>query len=222
MKQEEEIAKRYFEKLGYSNVIYEPKGNRPPDLLLNNEIAVEVRRLNQFHNSIPLERVGYSLHDRLEKILKTFPQEHFLNSAFISLKYSRPLKVDRILEEKIKSILSSHLLRINQIAVYRVTDNLSIEIFPTTEKYDTPYLWGTTLDFDQGGFVLSEIVKSLSIIIPEKNKKIEKYRSEYPIWWLALVDYIGYGLSEDELKSLLEYINFEIPFEKIVFISPLE
>lgn len=46
----ESVAIEYFQSRGYSNIIHEPDGNVPPDLLIDNNIAVEVRRLNQFKN----------------------------------------------------------------------------------------------------------------------------------------------------------------------------
>ena len=57
MKFEERIAKEYFEFKEYDNVIFEPIGNTPPDFLINDSIAVEVRRLNKFHLGKPLEKI---------------------------------------------------------------------------------------------------------------------------------------------------------------------
>ena len=47
MKREEKIANDYFISVGFNKILYEPDGNIPPDFLLNDSIAVEVRRLNQ-------------------------------------------------------------------------------------------------------------------------------------------------------------------------------
>jgi len=47
MDSSETLAKEYLRFLGYTDIIYEPDGNIPPDFLVNGRIAVEVRRLNQ-------------------------------------------------------------------------------------------------------------------------------------------------------------------------------
>src|SRR5215471_10027052 len=47
MNKDESIAETFLKSLGLGTVTYEPDGNIPPDFLLDNRIAVEVRRLNE-------------------------------------------------------------------------------------------------------------------------------------------------------------------------------
>lgn len=47
----EKMAYDYFTSLGIKDIVHEPDGNVPPDLLFGNKIAVEVRRLNP--NNLP-------------------------------------------------------------------------------------------------------------------------------------------------------------------------
>ena len=61
MKLEEKIAETYFKSIGFKNIVFEPKGNRTPDFVIDGEIAIEVRRLNQFHNGNPIEKVKHNL-----------------------------------------------------------------------------------------------------------------------------------------------------------------
>ena len=61
MNREEIIAEKYFKSLGYNNIKFEPNGNRTPDFAINDQIAVEVRRLNKFHNQQPVEKVEFKL-----------------------------------------------------------------------------------------------------------------------------------------------------------------
>jgi uncharacterized protein YifN (PemK superfamily) len=41
------FARQYLEDIGYTDIVYQPDGNVPPDFLLDHKIAVEVRRLNE-------------------------------------------------------------------------------------------------------------------------------------------------------------------------------
>jgi hypothetical protein len=47
MDQSEKVAYQYLSSCGFRDIVYEPDGNIPPDFLVNDSVAVEVRRLNQ-------------------------------------------------------------------------------------------------------------------------------------------------------------------------------
>ena len=52
---------------------------------------------------------------------------------------------------------------------------------------------GAHTDDQEGGWVISEMVRNLDLCIAEKTKKIENYKSRYPEWWLILVDRVSFG-----------------------------
>jgi hypothetical protein len=47
MDNSELIVSKYLASVHGDNFVYEPDGNTPPDFLVDQRIAVEVRRLNQ-------------------------------------------------------------------------------------------------------------------------------------------------------------------------------
>jgi hypothetical protein len=48
MDDSETVANKYFTHLGFKKIDFEPEGeSKPPDFLVNDRIAAEVRRLNQ-------------------------------------------------------------------------------------------------------------------------------------------------------------------------------
>ena len=77
------------------------------------------------------------------------------------------------------------------------------------------------MDYDSGGFVIGEIVKSLSKIIPEKEKekKIENVHYKYSDWWLILVSYIGFSLNIGEVKQLKQLPISSRLFSRILIVS---
>lgn len=222
LKKEEEIAKDYFLSRGFRTVTYEPKGNRPPDLLIDESVAVEVRRLNQFDNGQPIEKLQYRLVPKLMEVFKTYGNKAHEISAWVDINYSRPIKVDKDLIKKVKAILNIHSINMSMTKNYKVTERLELEIFPSTERLENQFNYGSSIDEGHGGFVVHNIYQSLKKIIEEKNVKINPYRQEYSTWWLALVDYIGYGLTEYDLTQLKELIDFDLIFDKIIFISPFD
>ena len=41
---------KYLRHIGYTDIVFEPDGNIPPDFLVNKRIAIEVRMLNQSYD----------------------------------------------------------------------------------------------------------------------------------------------------------------------------
>jgi len=225
MKREETFALKYLKSLNYSDIIYEPDGNIPPDFLINGQLAVEVRRLNQYvkikNKVVPLEELEFKLIPKISKLLSTFGKGHGGKNAFVNVKYERPIFVDGKLMNKIKNILNEHLMFINYSKNYQITDNLLIEIIPWENDLEYRYNFGSISDLNGGGFVLSNITKSLNLIIQEKENKIKKYYNKYKTWWLVLIDYIGYGVATNETEILKKDPRLFKIFEKIVFVAPL-
>lgn len=225
IKYEEEIARNFFESQGFTNIIYEPKGNRTPDFLLNDEIAIEVRRLNQYLTNEtkprPIEELYYDLIPNLQKLFNTYDNGNYTSSAFVSVDFSRPLKVDKNLISKINEILNKHSLVMKSAMDYNVSENLFLKIFPSDQKLEHQFNFGTLSDNDSGGFVLSNITDSLKLIIKEKEDKITPFYAEYKSWWLVLIDFIGYGIDRNELTALKRITGIS-KFERIYFISPVD
>jgi len=221
LKREEKIAETYFKSIGFTNIEFEPKGNRTPDFVIENDIAIEVRRLNQFHNGKPIEKVQYNLIPKIVNQIESFGNGKNSKSAFVGIKYSRPIKIDKKIKEQINSILEIHSLQMESQKKYIINDNLELNIFPSQEKLEFQFNFGSSIDFNQGGFVLGNIYESLKVIIEEKSKLVKKYRPEYKTWWLALIDNIGNGLSEKEMNQLRESIDFDLNFDKVFIISYL-
>jgi hypothetical protein len=219
LQKEEETARDYFKTKGFDDIAFEPKGNRPPDLLLDNEIAVEVRRLNQFKGNKPLEELRSKIEPRLLTLFNEYKNGQHSMSAWVSFYYSRPLKVDKGLIKQIKNTLDDHVKDMTAEKEYLFGDRLRIKIGPSKKTYDRPFVYRISVDNDHGGLVIQNIYESLKLIIPEKKNKIKPYRAEYKIWWLALIDTIGYGLDNNDIKQLRQVIDFEIPFDKVFLIS---
>jgi len=221
LKREEKIAETYFKSLGLRNIIFEPKGNRTPDFEIDKNIAVEVRRLNQFHNGKPIEKVAFNLVPKIINQIESFGDGLHKTSAFFGIKFTRPIYYTKVIKERINSILVSHSREMQKHRVYKINENLEIDIFPSEKKFDVQYHFGSSADFNEGGFVLGNIYNSLKLITKEKAEKIEPFKSEYETWWLALIDNIGNGLSKSELKQLKESIDFDLNFDKVFIISNL-
>ena len=226
MKRGESLANDYFISEGFNKILHEPDGNVPPDFLLNDSIAVEVRRLNQYlkrqENSIPLEDLEFKLMPRIRNLLLRFNEPGIESSAFLTISYKRSLKVDKKLIPEIDKILHEHIQFIKERREYNLRDNLKIAIWPTKRKLSRIYEIGIQSDYDSGGIMVAEICRSLKIIIEEKELKIEPFRKKYNEWWLVLIDHMGFGLTVEEIRELKTLpINDHI-FKKIIILPPYD
>jgi hypothetical protein len=221
----EQVAIEYFQSKGYSDIIHEPDGNVPPDLVIDGFIAIEVRRLNQFKRmnglNLPLEDLEYSLMPRVRKLMESVTCE-YSHTTYVSIDYKRPLKVDKILMDDIEKLLHLHIKSLDLKMHYQVRNNLRVRFWPTKKNYGRPYVWASSSDGDGGGFVVANILESLNIIIKEKQRKILPYKSKYDVWWLAVNDKIGFGIDDIDLDQLNSAFNIKTFFERIIFISPFD
>ena len=64
--------------------------------------------------------------------------------------------------------------------------------------------------------------ENIRYCIRDKTEKIESVKSKYGVWWLALVDHIGYSLDEFERELFKEQISIEHNWNKILIINPLD
>jgi hypothetical protein len=226
MKREEKIANDYFISVGFNKILYEPDGNIPPDFLLNDSIAVEVRRLNQHLKQqkipIPLEELEFKLIPRIRNLLKSFHSPQIKSSAFLTISYGRPLKVDKKLIADIDKILHEHIPSINEHREYIIRENLTIRIWPTKSKLSGIYEIGIQSDHDSGGFMVGEMYRSLNIIIEEKRSKIEPYQEKYDEWWLLLIDHMWLGFDEQEIYQLKSLSLVNHPFKRIIVLPPVD
>lgn len=226
MKREEKIANDYFISEGFNKILYEPDGNIPPDFLLNDSIAVEVRRLNQHlkrqKNPIPLEELEFKLMPRIRNLLKSISAPEINSSAFLTISYGRPLKVDKKLLQDINNILHEHIQFIKEKREYNIRENLKIRIWPTKRKLSGIYEIGIQSDHDSGGFIVGEIYRSLNIIIEEKVLKIKPYQKKYNDWWLLLIDHMGFGLDDQEINQLKSLSLENHSFKKIIILPPYD
>ena len=217
MNDDEETIKKHLESIGYKDPVFEPNGNIPPDFLIDGKIAVEVRRLNQ---QTALEEDWHSLTDKINDLCLEIQDAEQQNSAFITVKFKRPLNVST---KDIREILEKHLPHIDEEISYQLRDNLKINIKPTSNRLENVYYLGKSIDRDRDGYVLSNLCENLKFIIPEKADKIALHQHKYQTWWLALVDHIDHvSIDNEELDLLQEPPIDKGPFEKILLVSPLD
>lgn len=222
----EQLADAYLRFAGHNQIVFEPDGNIPPDFLVDQRIAVEVRRLNQAHHDGErfrgLEEVEVPLSRFVRRTLNSLGPPQDGRSWFVSYSFSRPLPPKRQLGAEIRAALSSFLSEPQAGHTrFKITEGFSLTIFPAGKPHDQMFLLGGYSDNESGGWVLGELETHLKRCIAEKAKKIAPYQARYETWWLLLADHIAYGLDELDRAQFKEGINISHDFDRVVLISPL-
>jgi len=212
----------FLQSRGFNDVVYEPDGNVPPDFACRG-IAVEARRLNQHDGSGDgLEVSAAPLVMKFRNLLMSLgpPQD---TSWFVTFRYRRPVEDWVTLGPKIKAALLAFPDNTTQdVDRISISGWFSLGLARSSKTFGTRFVLGGYTDHDPGGFIVSEMIRNLAIVIPEKSKKVERFRSKYSEWWLVLIDHIGHAhLESHELDTLRQHVRRPPEWDKIVLVSPL-
>lgn len=210
MKPEEIRAKEFLEHRGFKDIVFEPDGNVPPDFLVNGNIAIEVRRLNQHHEAESgtpegLEQLAEPLDKRLKALLETLGPPTKGVSWWVAYTFKRPQ-----LTKKWQTVARAMLQPFKSGAVeaeggvVEIDRNFRLRLIRASAPERLAFVMGGHVDSNAGGWAISELQTNLTRCIEEKTRKIEarppggvsSYRSKYPEWWLIFVDFINGGTQE--------------------------
>jgi len=224
MDRSEAAIQELLSRMGFSNVIYEPDGNVPPDFLIDGEIAVEVRRLNQNFDDGSgmrgLEEVTVPLWQKMERLTESIAETDG-NSWFVWFRFSRPVPAWRSLEPEIRRALLEFKASANKHTrlIYSVP-NFQVEVAEASQPLETFFRMGGMSDQQAGGWVVAELISNIRHCASEKLSKIEPYRSKYKTWWLGLTNYTGFGLGEYDRQQLQQYLRRPDGWDRILLINP--
>ena len=221
----EQLVADHLAHRGYTNVVYEPDGNIPPDFLVDGNIAIEVRRLNQNHfedgDAKGLEEVAIPLWKRVKELASSLGAPTENESWFVFFRFARPVEAWKALGPKLRKALEAFVSSpTKKKCVIFKTAGFELEVFKASSPHATMFVMGGCSDEESGGWLLSEMETNISHCASEKSRKIEKVRSKYKHWWLALVDHIGYGLDDFNREMFRDQVSISHGWEKIILIDP--
>lgn len=221
---DERIVYDYLRSCDAGAVKYEPDGNVPPDFLVDGRVAVEVRRLTQHYESAgrprSLEEDGIPITQGFTNLLAKFKDRATGNRTwFVSFNFRRPLPPWRELRQKVRAALDQFLQWPgDNMLQHNIGANFSVTIGPPASEFlGAPFVIGARTDFDEGGFIVAEVVRNAEVYVAEKTAKVAPYRSRYPVWWLILVDYIG---RPEEATDVRRYLHRPAEWDRLIILSP--
>jgi hypothetical protein len=226
----ERLVHDYLSHQGFTDIVYEPDGKVPPDFLVDGHVAVEVRRLNQHEDYEGvvrgLEETAIPFGRTVRRVLKNFGAPQSGRSWFVTYSFERPIPERRVAMRLLRRALEEFSKRQPTASTtIELPHNLVLHFLPAEELHPQMFVLGGSDDPDSGGFVVSELIRNLSICVTTKSERIAAYRNRYPEWWLILVDHIAYGWLDAEDVSVLREQRaawLAHSWERIVLVSPLD
>ncbi len=226
MDSSEQLVEIYLRSLGYSEIVYEPDGNVPPDFLVNKRIAVEVRRLNQNVKSVAgvtqgTEETFIPISQAMHQYLPTLGPSIHGESWFVGIRIRRPIEPWRTLKPLVRSALQQFMQStIRQAKTITITRHFELSIRQAGTSFPSFFLLGMGSDLDAGGFVFAQVLQNLKLCIAEKERKISHYKHKYPEWWLVLPDHIGHALDAEDRHQFRSLPPLVHSWNKVILINP--
>jgi len=223
LKPEEVQAERYLKHRGHTKIDYEPDGNVAPDFLVDDLVAVEVRRLNQNYlaDGKPrgLEVEAIPLWWQLKQLFIDSGPPIGGKSWFVWPTYRRPIEDWKTLKPKLRQALDSFRSNPHQPDEVIVGDHFELHFHPASKTHTSAFVLGGATDLDEGGFIVGELITNIQHCIAEKTCKVAPHQAKYPEWWLVLVNRIDHDLSEDDKDVIREHVTVPPIWKRVTVVS---
>jgi hypothetical protein len=224
MNSEEKIAYDYLQSEGYKLINYEPNGNVPPDFLIDGNIAIEVRRLNENYFSGD-KLIGHyeeyvGLWELLSQFLLKYKNENMKSSYWLSYGYERPIPKSAKLKKNLKIQLDKFFQDPIPNIKVEVTPSFFIWLNPKPSDLKKEITVASAHDDNGGGAVTQIYISNIDYCFKEKALKIENYKSKYAHWWLILVDTMFYRVLSNSKDKLKDNIVLPEAWEKLIILDP--
>lgn len=224
MKHEEKLVYEFLINRDYKNIQFEPLGkSKFPDFSIENNIGVEVRRLNKLisvnKQAEPIEKLEYKLEPKLKEILSNLTDETINFSVWVSIEYERPVKLNKILWKEISSFIIKNTNEENFNCDLQFNSSIKFRLHKINEKRDYTFHLAGMCDKDKGGIIQDDRYESIKFCLNEKTKRIKPVYKDFSRFWLILVDYIYSHVDNRIISDLSRYPKLESEFDKIIIIS---
>lgn len=228
MNREECIADAYLRSTGFKDIVFEPDGNVSPDFLIDGNIAVEVRRLNQNYfiedEASGLEESRIPLFKLIELSLGKFDEQYNGFTYWVSVRFHRPIGTGNANKIAIANALTDFLRKQSMQSLeynIKVTDNIYFRIRPAESVEGRVFRFAGGTDRESGGWVLNEFKMNFDYCVNEKSKNVGGRYNKYNIWWLILVDKIAYDFDKDERETIISMVRVNSFWEKVIVLNGL-
>lgn len=232
-------AERWLQSQGYPNIRFVTNtNNQPPDFIVNDSIAVEVRRLNLMFGdkNKGLESVEKPLGRDIKSGLDAAEQPPPGCKVFVSCDlFGTDLPDKSTIVQEVKKAASDYVEHINDsLRQGQRPSHSRVEIyFGMSMRFDTLTnsaanqfeLMGVVAGIDDSGWVANDSLDNINRSIAEKTDKIRDKHGLYTEWWLILVEHNVHPTvlrNTDELQTVRSGLVNTTLWSRIIIVSNLD
>jgi hypothetical protein len=226
MDRTEKLAAEFLKLRGYS-ITYEPDGNVPPDFVIGDRTAVEVRRLNQIYVDAEgkvqgLENADMAIWQAMNDLINGYKTATLVETTIgVFYMFGRPIPPKRVIAAELKSVFDA-FLEGGRDYTKRVTlpCGIRLRFFDYGKWMGTPFRHSGAMDDQSGGMVVGKLAFGLNHALSEKDAKVQPFKAKYKEWWLVLIDQITWGTDENDRRQLRLMSEFRNSFDKVYIVNP--
>ena len=235
----EQRTEQWLKYHGYTDIKYvENTNDQPPDFIVDNSIAVEVRRLNwMFGNkNRGLEGVEKPLEKDIRSGLESAGQPPHGCKIFVSCDlFHTDLPDRKTIVQEVKEAANGYVESVKESLRYghRPPHSRNETSFGMSIRFDalansTPNhfeLLGVTAGIGVAGWVVADSIDSINRCIFEKTNKIKDRHDLYSEWWLILVEHNVHPTvlrQPGELQTVRNELTNTTLWSRISILSNLE
>ncbi len=224
MNTEEKTVYEYLKSEGFKLIQPEPDGKVPPDFSIDNNIAIEVRRLNEnyFVGSKPIgyREEFYKIWDLLSHFLDDYKNPNLTTSYWLSYGFERPIPDFSNLKKNLKISLDCFINNPIHNDEIQVTPSFTIRLYPKQTEEKHSIVVASSHDDNGGGAVTQIYISNINYCIKEKTLKIDAFKSKYSEWWLILVDTLVYRVLSNAMEHVKTNIELSDVWDKLIILDP--
>jgi hypothetical protein len=224
MNADEALAEAFLLSQNIGPVAYEPDGNVPPDFLVDQRIAVEVRRLNEnakVGSKIQgLESADIAIGKVIREVMDTVgPPPNGGQKYYVTYRFNRPLGAFKEIKSELRQFFEAVRTGSAASRITRLSSGTEIEVFPARHPGGNQFRPAIIVDNDSGGMVVQLLRDNIAHCVIEKTKKIEPYKAKYPEWWLVLIDHVVHALDPLDWKQFKDSGSISHSWDRILLID---
>jgi len=221
----ERHAHEYLLFCGYKDVVYEPNGNIPPDFRVANDIAVEVRLLNE---NVPNQTTPIGLEQARIPFFKKFAS---LIASYgppsprrwwVLVHFQRPPPKWKTIEKQMADFLQEVIDGALSSVSRTFGDRIEIKVARRASDADVTFSLPVQVDEDSGGMLSDLLEYNVALCITQKTAKIAPYRNSYKKWWLILVDDMARAMLDEEWLSFQENTNIAYTWDRVILLDAFD
>jgi len=200
--------------------------NLYPDFSVQNEIAVEVTRLEKIavvsdeQVNVTASQIGIA--QKIFNDVTRFSNPEYVSSWLVSSEFRRPIETSSMrvgIKLAIERFRNANPI---QDHVENVAGNLSITFHRSSCRHTTEFLDGGSSDLNDTGYSSSSLESAFTRACERKLAKALPAVGKFAKHHLLIVNTLTYGIADADSSTLQDVVNHVAFWDRVTLVNPLQ